>query len=165
MKNNYQGLNVLNNKTRSAMPDITNIDTIDEVANMIKSSGASRGERRRLEKALAKTNKLSAKALQKAQSKVNMKAYEEYREIAELDFVHFNAILGLVMCEDYHWKEKDSEEHGQLFSLFDRIQAKMKKYNKLGYSTKQVCERFEEVSGIMLMTDKGFIEDDEEVGE
>ena len=163
MKNNYQGLNVLSNQSRKNL-DIANIDTIDEVANMIKSSGASRGERRRLEKALAKTNKLSAKALKKAQEKVNYEAYEEYKDITDLDFVHFNAILGLVMCDDYHWKE-DGLDHGQITSLFERIQTKMAKYNNLKKSTEDICKELYQKTGIILNSDRGFdinFDDEEE---
>ena len=152
MANKYNSVsNVLSNAKRNELIDVNNFDTIDEVANMIKAHGASRGERRRLEKALAKTNKLSAKALKKAQERVNYEAYESYKESVDMDFTHFNAILGLVMVEDYHWKEDDT--HDQITSLFDRFQAKMQKYNKLDWTTQDICKYLKELTGVTLITD------------
>lgn len=155
MISNNQGLNFLSNQARD---NLTNMDTIDEVANMIKASGASRGERRRLEKALAKTTKLSNKARAKAQCNLDYSAYEEFREITDLDFVHFNAVLGIVMYEDYHWKEDENQEHGQILSLFERIQAKMRKYKNSGTSTKDICKELENLTGIVLLPDEDFEE-------
>ena len=170
MANKYNSVsNVLSNAKRNELIDVNNFDTIDEVANMIKAHGASRGERRRLEKALAKTNKLSAKALKKAQDRVNYEAYEAYKESVDMDFTHFNAILGLVMVEDYHWKEDDT--HDQITSLFDRFQAKMQKYNKLDWTTQDICKYLKELTGVTLIPDhqtnieefeKSYYEDEED---
>ena len=140
--NNNIPLNVFSNSYRQEN------DQIQEVANMINNSGMSRSQRRRLEKTLSKTNKLS----QKAMDKLENKAYKKYREIVDVDFVHFNAILGLVMYEDYHWKEEATQEHGQITSLMERIQKKMLKYQDMGYTTEDVAKELEDKTGIMLVT-------------
>ncbi len=143
---NNTPLNVFSNQYRQEN------NQIDQIANMINTSGANRGQRRRLEKTLAKTTKLS----QKAMAKLEDKAYEKYMGIAERDFVHFNAILGLVMYEDYHWKESEDQEHGQILSLMERIQKKMKKYQDMDYTTEDVARELQEKTGITLVTDKDY---------
>lgn len=143
MNNSNLPFNVLSNQTKKET------DEIDEIANMINNSGANRAQRRRLEKTLAKTTKLS----QKAMDKLSEKAYKEYTEITDKDFVHFNAVLGMVMYEDYHWTEDENQEHGQITSLMERIQKKMRKYLNNGWTTEDIVKELEDKTGICLVSD------------
>ena len=52
---NYSSLNVLNQKT---IKDYMSDDAIQDVANMIKASGANRSQRKRLERTLRKTSNI-----------------------------------------------------------------------------------------------------------
>ena len=139
-------MNVLDNSFRNKVMEQ---DVIDTVANMINTSGANRAQRRRLEKGLARANKLS----EKAQKKLDYSAYNKYKAITDEDFVHFNAVLALVMYEDYRWEEDPDAEHGQITSLMERIQKKMRKLQKDGYSTKDIVNRVYELTGIQLVSD------------
>lgn len=141
---NNDSMNVLSNTYRDKFLEQ---DTIDTVANMINTSGANRAQRRRLEKSLAKTNKLSAKV----HDKIEHKIYNKYKDITDEDFTHFNAILALVMYEDYRWRE--DETHDQITSLLERFQHKMQKYKDLNYTTDKVCKEVEELTGIVLISD------------
>lgn len=143
MGSNETPFNVLSNQY------IKESDQIDEIANMINNSGANRAQRRRLEKTLAKTTKLS----QKAMDKLSEKAYKEYMDITDRDFIHFNAVLGMVMYEDYHWTEDETQEHGQITSLMERIQKKMKKYLNQGWTTEDIVKELEDKTGICLVSD------------
>lgn len=138
--------NVLDNSFRNK---IMEQDVIDSVANMINSSGANRAQRRRLEKGLARANKLS----EKAQKKLDYSAYNKYKAITDKDYVHFNAVLALVMYEDYRWKEDPDAEHGQITSLMERIQKKMRKLKDKGYETEDIVNRVYELTGIQLISD------------
>ena len=144
MINHSQPLNMLDNKFRQYAMES---DTIDDVANMINSSGANRAQRRRLEKALAKTNKLT----KKAEEKIHKGIYNKYKQLTDQDFVHFNAILGLVMCNEYGWVEEEDNE--QITELFERIQDYMRKYNEEGKSTKDAVMELENLTGIQLISD------------
>ena len=124
-----------------------NSDTIDDVANMINSSGASRAQRRRLEKALAKTTKLT----KKAEEKIHKGIYEEYKQITDQDFVHFNAVLGLVMAKEYGWVEEDGNE--QITELFEKIQEYMRRFNEEGMGTSAAVKELEGITGIQLISD------------
>lgn len=150
MNNKLPGLNVLSNSGRDALNDnIMHDDVIDAVANMINTSGKNRAQRRRLERGLARTNKLT----EKAQKKINNSLYEEYKSVTDKDFVHFNAILALVMYDDYRWRETEENDHGQITSLLERIQKKMTKYLEMDYSTEDICKEVYKKTGIMLFSD------------
>ena len=121
---------------------------------MLTAPGVSRTERKQILRALNKTTRLT----EKAQKRLDQSAYEKYRDITDLDFVHFNAILGLVLYEDYHWKEDENQEHGQITSMMERIQKKMRKYQKLGYSTHDIVKELDDKTGILLVPDKDYAE-------
>ena len=145
MENNLP-LNVLSNQSRT---EVTLDQQIDEIANLINATGGNRAQRRRIEKSIAKTTRLSEKTIKKIENS----AYEKYRDITDKDYVHFNAILALVMYEDYHWKETDEQEHGQITSLMERIQKKIRKYQNMNYSTKDIVKEVYKKTGILLISD------------
>ena len=146
MKN--EPLNVLSSAYREKL------SPVDEVAQMLTAPGVSKTERKQILRALNKTTRLT----EKAQKRLDQSAYEKYRDITDLDFVHFNAILGLVLYEDYHWKEDENQEHGQITSMMERIQKKMRKYQKLGYSTQDIVKELDDKTGILLVPDKDYAE-------
>lgn len=146
MKN--EPLNVLSSAYREKL------SPVDEVAQMLTAPGVSKTERKQILRALNKTTRLT----EKAQKRLDQSAYEKYRDITDLDFVHFNAILGLVLYEDYHWKEDENQEHGQITSMMERIQKKMRKYQKLGYSTHDIVKELDDKTGILLVPDKDYTE-------
>ena len=141
-----ESLNVLSNTLRDKFMEQ---DVIDSVANMINTSGANRAQRRRLEKGLARANKLS----ESAQKKLDHSAYNKYKEITDRDFVHFNAVLCLVMYEDYGWKETEDNDHGQITSLMERIQKKMRKLQEEDYTTEDIVDMVDNLTGIKLISD------------
>ena len=135
--------NVFYNETLSQQ------DTIDQVAAMINSSGYNRGQRRRLEKALGRTNKLS----QKCQNKIGNRIYKEYQDTVDKNFVHFFSILALVLDEDYHWKEDES--HDQISSMLERVGNKLNKYSsEKGYTTENLMKLVEDRLGIVLVPEE-----------
>lgn len=147
MRNNkYQSLNVLNNTSKL---DYMSDDCIQEVANMINASGNNRSQRRRLEKSLSKVENI----MEHTQKRVDRSAYEEYQKAVDKNFIHFYAILGLTMIEDYKWKETEDNDHGPITSLFERVDKKIKKYSDMGYSTEDLVKMLDEQTGILLVTD------------
>lgn len=122
-------------------------DTISQVAAMINNSGYNRGQRRRLEKALSKTNKLT----ERAQKKLDDSAYREYQEAVSKNYLHFFAILALTAGEDYKWQEDD--KHDQISSLLERVDKKIKKYANQGYNTEDLISMVDEKYGIVLIPD------------
>ena len=98
--------------------------------------------------------------------KLEYSAYEKYRDITDNDFVHFNAILALVMYEDYHWKETDEQDHGQITSLLERIQKKLRKYQAMKYTTDDIVREVHKKTGILLIPDtanpEDYMDDEEE---
>ena len=143
MMGKYQSLNVLSQK--SALDDITGLDTVSEVTAMISQAG-NRSTRRRVEKALNKTQTISRHCNIKATERANEELKKKYGK----DFIHFNAILALVMYEDYHWKESEDNDHGQITSLMERVNKKMQKYLDLGYTTEDLVNLVDEKTGIWL---------------
>lgn len=142
----YQSLNVLNR--RSALDDITGVDTVSEVTALINQAG-NRSTRRRVEKALNKTQTITRHCNIKATEKANEQLKKKY----DKDFVHFYAVLALVMYEDYRWKESEDNDHGQITSLMERVNKKMQKYLDLGYTTEDLVNLVDEKTGILLVTD------------
>ena len=122
-------------------------DAITKVANMINTSGKNRSQRRRLERSLGKVENILAHA----QKHVDDSAYEEYQKAVDKNYMHFFACLGLTMMEDYNWKE--DETHGQLVSLFKRLDKKIRKYADLGYDTDGLVKLLDEKTGIQLVPD------------
>lgn len=123
-------------------------ETIEHVASIINYLGQNRSQRRRLEKALGRSKKLS----EKAQDKISKKAYSEYQSLIDKDFIHFFAILSLVMGEDYKWKEDDT--HDQISSLLERVGKKLDKYSNAGYTTDDLVKLVEDNYGLVLVPDR-----------
>lgn len=142
----YDNLNIFDLAKR------VNQDPVEQVANMINDKSVSPSQRKRLERSLNKIDNI----YKHAQNKLDYSAYEKYRDITDLDFVHFNAILGITMYEDYHWTESEDVEHGQITSLMERIQKNMRKYKNMGCSTKDVAKKLEELTGIVLVPDNEY---------
>ena len=143
----YQNLNVLNLKKTS---DYMSDDAISDFANMLKASGHNRNQRRRLEKSLGRVETI----MSHAQKHLDYSAYKEYQSLIDKDYIHFFACLGMTMIEDYGWKETEENEHGQITSLFQRVNNKIKKYSDLGYSTEDIVNLLDEKTGIILVADK-----------
>ena len=135
-------VNVLNPKF------VNTDDAISEVAAMINNSGRNRNQRRRLERALRKTENI----VTHAQNRLDQSAFREYEKIAEKDMVHFFAILGIVFVDDYKWKEDDT--HNQIESLFRRMSSKIEYFANQGMTTDDIVKLLEDKTGIVLVPEK-----------
>lgn len=133
-------LNVLNYASKAQQ------DPITQVAAMINNSGMNRGQRRRLEKALARTEKLT----EKAQKKLDREKYKEYKAAVDRNFMHFFATLALTMGEDYHWRE--DEQHDQISSLLERLEKKLEKLSAQGYTTDDIVKLVDEKYDLLLVS-------------
>ena len=125
-----------------------NMDSIDKVAAMINTKTTNRGQRRRLEKTLKRIHKI----YKYVQERVYRSAYEQYQKAVDKNFLHFYAILALTMKEDYMWREDDT--HDQISSLLERVDKKINKYAKMGYTTEDIVKLVEEKTEIVLMADE-----------
>lgn len=125
-----------------------NMDSIDKVAAMINTKTTNRGQRRRLEKSLKRVDKI----YKHVQDRVDRSAYEQYQKAVDKNFLHFYAILALTMKEDYMWREDDT--HDQISSLLERVDKKINKYAKMGYTTEDIVKFVEEKTEIVLMADE-----------
>ena len=125
-------------------------DCIKGVANMINASGQNRSQRRRLEKSLGRVENI----MEHTQKHLDRSAYAEYQKAVDKNFIHFFAILGLTMIEDYNWRESPDNDHGQITSLFQRVDKKIKKYSEMGYTTEDLVKLLDEQTGIVLVADK-----------
>lgn len=125
-----------------------NMDSIDKVAAMINTKTTNRGQRRRLEKSLKRVDKI----YKHVQDRVDRSAYEQYQKAVDKNFLHFYAILALTMKEDYMWREDAT--HDQISSLLERVDKKINKYAKMGYTTEDIVKLVEEKTEIVLMADE-----------
>lgn len=131
--------NVLSNDNRSMD------DTVDRVAAMINSSSYNRGQRRRLEKALSKTNKLSIKC----QDKIGDRLLKEYQSNLDSNMRRFFSVLGIVLKDKYGFEEsEDKEEISEMFNELNRV---LEKYREL--STDEVASICFEKTGLELVAD------------
>lgn len=143
----YESLNVLSQKKPS---EYMSDDCIQDVANMLKSKGGNRSQRRRLEKSLGRVETV----LSHVQKRVDNSAYKEYQKAVDKDYVHFFSCLALTMIEDYGWNETEDNEHGQITSLLERVDRKIRKYSDLGYTTEDLTHKLDEMTGILLVPDE-----------
>lgn len=120
-------------------------EAISEVANMINNSGHNRSQRRRLEKALAKTDTI----YQHAQKRLDDRAFKIYQSRVEKNYLHFFAILAICMGHDYRWKEDES--HDQISSLLERVDKTIKKYAEEGYTTEDLIKIVDEEYNLTLV--------------
>lgn len=135
---NYKSLNVLNQKQ-----DFMSDDAIQNVANMINGAGFNRGQRRRLEKAMAKTQKI----YEHTQDRVNDKVYKEYQTLADEHMRRFFAIMGIILVKNKGYKP-DSDE---LIDVFDLFNAYLVEYQSL--TTDEVCQIAEEVTEFKIISE------------
>lgn len=145
MKN--QCLNVLANSPKS--DDFMSDKAISELASMINAAGRNRAERKRLQRTLRKTENIR----RAVQQNVDMSAYREFSKVVDKNFTHFFACLGILMHDKYHWNESGDQDHGQIISLFERLNRLIDKYADMGYSTQDICNELYEKTGIQLMMD------------
>ena len=143
----YESLNVLKQKSIS---EYMSDDCIQDVANLLKSKGGNRSQRRRLEKSLNKVENV----LSHAQRRVDDSAYREYQKAVDRNYVHFFSCLALTMIEDYGWQETEDNDHGQITSLLERVDKKIKKYADLGYTTEDLTKKLDDMTGILLVPDE-----------
>lgn len=141
---NYNDLNIFE---KANLAKDLNMDSIDKVATMINTKTTNRGQRRRLEKSLKRIDKI----YKHVQDKVDRSAYEQYQKAVDNNFLHFFAILALTMKEDYMWRE--DETHDQISSLLERVDKKINKYAKRGYTTKDLVKLVDETCDIKLIAD------------
>ena len=120
-------------------------DSIQDVANMIKASGANRAQRKRLERSLRKTQNI----MNHVQGRVNLDAYKQYEKAVEQNYLHFFAILALTCGEDYKWQENETKD--QISSMLERVDKKIKKMASLGYTTEQLLDLVDEKYEIRLV--------------
>ncbi len=142
---NYQSLNVLNQ--RSFLDDLRDVNAVNEVTAMVSASG-NRSTRRRVEKALNKTQNITRHADKKATERANKKLADK----AEEDMVWLYAMAGLTLFKKYHWS--NDGEHGQIEAFFDKMTSLMNQYNDMGYTVDDCAKEFEELTGIQLVAEK-----------
>lgn len=133
-------LNVLSNKNRKDQV------TVENLASIINNSGYNRGQRRRLEKALGKTRKLS----EKAHKRISDYAYEDYQAGLDSNMRRFFSVLGIVLQEKYGYEESEDKE--EISEMFDILNEYLEKYREL--TTDEVAEICYEKTGLELIAEK-----------
>lgn len=114
-------------------------DAVSEVAAMINNSGRNRKQRRKLEKALNKTENI----VKHAQNKLDRSAYKEYSAAVEQNMCRFFAIFGIAGKKNWGWSDEELE------SNFDLLNAYLEEYRD--YTTDEVAKICEEATGIILI--------------
>lgn len=141
----YQTLNVLNQ--RSFLDDLSNIDAVNEVTCMVSSAG-NRSTRRKITKALNKTQNITKHADMRATERAN----KQLANKAEEDLVWLYAMTGLTLFKKYRWT--NDGEHGQIESFFEKMTSLMNQYNDAGYTIQDVADELEELTGIQLVAER-----------
>ena len=141
----YQTLNVLNQ--RSFLDDFKEVDAVSEVTAMVNGSG-NRSTRRRVERALNKTQNISKYAHAKATERANKQLVAK----AEEDLVWLYSMAGMTLLKHYGWTNEGEE--GQIETFFDNMTSIMNEYNDLGFTVDDVAKEFEEMTGIQLVAEK-----------
>lgn len=141
----YQTLNVLNR--RSFLDDLREVDAVNEVTAMVNGAG-NRSTRRKIEKALNKTQNIAKHANKKATERAN----KELLNKAEEDLVWLYSMVGLTLLKKYRWSNEG--EHGQIEAFFDKMTSLMNQYNDAGYTVYDCANELEELTGISLQTEK-----------
>ena len=139
---NYGSLNVLANKK---IKDFMSDDAIQDVANMIAASGANRSQRKRLERALRKTENIQ----KHAQAHLDNRAYKEYQEVSEDHMRRFFSILGIVLKKNYNFEESEDKE--DISEMFNLLNAYLMEYQDM--STEEIAQICYEVTGIQLIAE------------
>lgn len=138
----YQSLNVLSQKKPS---EYMSDDAIQDVANMIAASGANRSQRKRLERALRKTENIQ----KHVQSHIDDKAFKEYQAASEDHMRRFFSILGIVLKKNYNFEETDDKE--DISEMFNLLNAYLVEYQDM--STEEIAKICYEVTGIQLIAE------------
>lgn len=138
----YGSLNVLAEKK---IKDYMSDDTIQDVANLINASGANRAQRKRLERALRKTENI----MEHTQKQVNRNAYKEYQECLDSNMTRFFSVLGIVLKSQYGFEE--SEEKEEISHMFDLLNTYLEEYREL--STDDVAKICYETTGLELIAE------------
>ena len=147
MVGKYDSVNVLNNK--SFLDHLEDKDAIAEISAMINGAGGNRSQRRKLEKTLSKVEKIQAKCETSARERADKEMALRY----DRNIMYAYACIGLVLNEDYHWKEDSDQEHGQITSFLERLANKMMKYTEMDYSTEDVLNLLYDRTGVRLVSD------------
>ena len=141
----YQNLNVLSKDFRDSLSS----DAVAEVQSMINAKGNNRKQRRDITKSLNRMKTI----LEYSQRHVDRSAYNEYQKVLDKNYVHFFSCMALTMIEQYHWKESEDDEHGQISSLIERVDKTIRKYAEQGLGTEDIADLLEEKTGIKLVAD------------
>ena len=133
-------LNVLN-QNKDFMSD----DAISQIANMINASGGNRAQRKRLERALRKTENIQ----KHAQDHLNRRAYKEFQQCLDSNMTRFFSVLGIVLKTQYGFEESEDKE--EISHMFDLLNTYLVEYQEL--STDEVAKICYETTGIQLIAE------------
>ena len=133
-------LNVLN-QNKDFMSD----DAISQIANMINASGGNRAPRKRLERALRKTENIQ----KHAQDHLNRRAYKEFQQCLDSNMTRFFSVLGIVLKTQYGFEESEDKE--EISHMFDLLNTYLVEYQEL--STDEVAKICYETTGIQLIAE------------
>lgn len=136
----YKSLNVLNQKPNLPMDEE---DVINKINAMVNASG-NRSQRRKIAKSLNKTSTIAEYANARADKRADARL--EVR--AEQDFMYIFGVLGIVLGGSYHWSDE------QITSFYTRVTKKMDKLANEGWSTEDILNHLEELTGIELVATK-----------
>ena len=138
---NYTNLNVL-----SRRKDYMTDDAIQDVANMINASGASRSQRRRLERTLRKTENI----MEQTQKRVDMSSYNNYKIALDDTMRRFFSVLGIVLKNKYGFEETETKE--EISTMFTELNSQLEEYVNL--TTDEVAMKCYEETGLELIAQK-----------
>lgn len=136
----FTRLNILN-QNRDYMQD----DVVQEIANMINASGGNRAQRKRLERALRKTENIQ----KHAQDHLNRRAYKEFQQCLDSNMTRFFSVLGIVLKTQYGFEESEDKE--EISHMFDLLNTYLEEYQEL--STDEVAKICYETIGIELIAE------------
>lgn len=139
----FTRLNILN-QDRDYMQD----DVVQEIANMINTSGGNRAQRKRLERALRKTENIQ----KHAQDHLNKRAYKEFQQCLDSNMTRFFSVLGIVLKTQYGFEESDEPDgKEEITDMFNLLNAYLVEYQEL--STDEVAKICYETTGIQLIAE------------
>ena len=136
----YKSLNVLNQKSNLPMDEE---DVINKINAMVNASG-NRSQRRKIAKSLNKTSTIA----EYANARAGKRADARLEVRAEQDFMYIFGVLGIVLGDSYHWSDE------QITSFYTRVTKKMDKLANEGWSTEDILNHLEELTGIELVATK-----------
>lgn len=137
---NFNRLNVLR------QGDIMSDETISEVAAMINSRGANRAQRKKIAKALSKTQTI----VEHAQKRLDRSSYKEYQNNLDVMMLRFYSVLGIVLKTRYHFQETEGNE--QITEMFELLNSYLEEYREL--SSEEVARICYNTTGIELLPTK-----------